>query len=99
MDPGSAAHRRGRAKRDPESAALHPGHVPERSAADVAGDDIAEQFPFLALELHQLKLADRGEIGWAGVDLDAGQQDFGTEILEACRLLHDVGAGEVVTAL
>src|SRR5487761_2310857 len=69
------------------------------SAADVAADDVAEQHPSLALELHQLKLADRGEIGWRGVDLDAGQQDFGSEILEVCGLLHDIFAGEVVAAL
>ena len=31
-------------------------------AADVGADDLAEQFPFVALELHQLQLADRGEI-------------------------------------
>jgi len=35
----------------------------EASAPDVAADDVAEQLPLLALELHQLKLADRGEIG------------------------------------
>jgi hypothetical protein len=27
MDPGSAAHRSGRAKRDPERAAQHPGNA------------------------------------------------------------------------
>src|SRR3977135_1571329 len=64
----------------------------EGLAPDIAADDVAEQVPFLALELHQLKLADRGEIGRAGVDHDAGQQDFGTEILQAWRLLHSVVA-------
>src|SRR5713226_4628642 len=51
------------------------------SAADVGADDDTEQFPLLALEPHQLKLADRGEIGRAGVDLDAGQQHFRPEVL------------------
>src|ERR1019366_3977446 len=93
MDPGSAAQREGRC-----TASGTPG-VLIQLAADVAADDIAEQLPPLALEALQLKLADRGEDGRRGVDLDAGQQDFGAEILEACGLLHDVFAGEVVAAL
>src|ERR1035441_6479079 len=77
-----------------------PTEAPRKpSASDVGADDVAEQLPFLALELHQLKLAERGKIGRAGIDLDAGQQDLGPEILEICRLLHDVFAGEVVAAL
>ena len=35
----------------------------------------------------------------AGVDLDAGQQHVGREILQVRRLLHDVLAGEIVAAL
>src|SRR2546430_7222557 len=70
-----------------------------RSAAHVAGDDVAEQFPPLALEPLQLQLADRGEVGRRGIDGDAGQQDFGAEVLEVGRLLHDVCTGEVVVAL
>jgi hypothetical protein len=43
MDPGSAAHRRSRATRDPEGAALHPGNAPvphleERPAGRVSKD-------------------------------------------------------------
>src|SRR5450432_4664465 len=38
--------------------ALHPGHVRERSASDVAADDVAEQLPPFALETLQLQLAD-----------------------------------------
>src|SRR6202030_4571815 len=34
----------------------------EASAPDIGADDVAEQVPPLALEPHQLKLADRGEI-------------------------------------
>src|SRR5260370_7274940 len=79
--------------------ALHRVRDTRVSAPDVAADDVAEQLPLLTLEPLQLKLADRGEIGWAGVDRNAGQQDFGAEILEACRLLHDVLAGEIVAAL
>src|ERR1700719_1959154 len=52
------------------------------SAADVAGDHVAEQLPPLALEPLQLKLVDRGEIGRRGVDRDAGQQHLGTKILQ-----------------
>lgn len=44
-----------------------------RSAADLAGDDVTEQLPLLALEAHELQLVDRGEIGRRGVDRDAGQ--------------------------
>src|ERR1700730_5241640 len=76
-----------------------PGHVPEILAADVAGDDVAEQLPLLALEPLQLKLADRGEISRAGVDHHARQQHFGAEILEVCRLFHDVFASQIVAAL
>src|SRR5215472_13417824 len=50
------------------------------SAADVAGNDVAEQLPLLALEPHQLKLADRSEIGGPGVDVDPGQQHLGTKV-------------------
>src|SRR4051794_31071091 len=42
------------------------------SAADVSADHIAEQIPLLALELHELKLADRCIVSRAGVNLDAG---------------------------
>src|ERR1700736_2488804 len=90
MGPGSAAHR--------WRAALRPGHD-RTSAADVAADDIAEQHPALALELHQLKLADRGEVGRRSVDADAGQQHLGAEVLEVSGLLHDVFTGQVVAAL
>src|ERR1035437_4243112 len=45
-----------------------PGNL---SAANVAVDDLAEQVPLLALEFHQLKLGDRGEVGSTGGDLDA----------------------------
>src|SRR5690242_5017959 len=62
---------------------------------DVTADDVAEQFPFLALEPLHLQLADGREIGGAGVDLHARQQCVGHEVLQACRLLHHVGPGEV----
>src|ERR1700676_4409721 len=64
------------------------------SAPDVAADHVAEQLPLLALELHQLKLVDRGEIGRRGIDHDAREQDFGAEVLEVGRLLHVVSPGE-----
>src|SRR5450631_4774785 len=79
--------------------ALHPGHVRERSASDVAADDVTEQLPPFALETLQLQLADRGKICRAGVDHHAGQKNFGAEILQVGCLFHDVLAGEIVTAL
>src|SRR6185369_15754638 len=69
------------------------------TAGGFAVHDLAEAFPGVALELHQLKLRERGKVGRRGVDLDARQKAAELEVLEACRLLHDVGAGEVVTAL
>src|SRR3954452_19241077 len=78
----------GRRTRGPEGA----------SAADVAADDLTEQVPLVALELHQLKLRDRSEVGRAGVDLDAGQQAAELQILDVGRLLHDVLSREIVTA-
>src|ERR1700753_1305651 len=56
--------------------------------ADFAADDGGEQFPLLVLEPHHLKLFDRIEIGRAGIDLDAGKQGVGREVLEARGLLH-----------
>ena len=44
--------------------------------ADLAADDIAEQFPTLALEFPELKLLDRSEVNCAGVDRDTGQEPF-----------------------
>src|SRR5215213_2358658 len=68
-----------------------------RSAADVAADHVAEQIPLVALELHQLKLRDRSEIGSAGVDFNARQQTAELKILDARRLLHNVFSCEIVT--
>src|SRR5690242_18832190 len=41
--------------------------------ADFSGQDVAEQMPGLAVELHQLHLLDRKEIIRRGVDLDTRQ--------------------------
>src|SRR5581483_7013803 len=53
------------AKENPRS--LTAGGTKARAAgklaADIAGDDVAKHLPPLALEPHQLELADRGEIG------------------------------------
>src|ERR1700730_17335168 len=101
MDPGSAARRNSASKtRVNALMALRyiRGTLTAASAADIGADDLAEQVPLLAVEFHQLKLADRREIIRTGVDLDAGQQDFGPEILQVSRLLHDVFAGEIVAA-
>ena len=66
--------------------------------ADLATDDIAEQFPSLALEFPELHLLDRGEVSRAGVDRDAGQEPFQLQTLDARRLLHDIRAGKIVAA-
>src|SRR4051812_13500315 len=65
--------------------------IPRRetgSVAEFAADDVAEQFPFLALEPHHLKLLDRSVIGCAGIDLDSRQQGVGRKVLQARRLFH-----------
>src|SRR5882672_4707778 len=69
------------------------------SAADIGADDLAKAFPGLALELHELQLRERSEIGGAGVRLDAGQQTAEFKVLDARGLLHDVFTGEVVAAV
>src|ERR1700730_6496213 len=70
----------------------------EASAADVGVDDVAEAFPGLALEPHELNRGDRRKVGGAGVDLDAGQQAAEFQVFDAGRLLHDVLAREIVAA-
>ena len=67
--------------------------------ADLATDDIAEQFPTLALEFPELKLLDRSEVSRAGVDRDAGQEPFLLQTPDARGLLHDIRAGKIVAAL
>src|SRR6185503_6805715 len=60
---------------------------------------VAEYLPALAFEARQLDGLDRVEIRGAGVDLDTRQQHWIFETLQACRLLHDVLAREVVATL
>jgi len=67
--------------------------------ADLAVDDVAEQPPGLAVELHQLHLFDRKVIIRASVGLDARQHHVGREIPEIGGLLHDVRARQVIPAL
>ncbi len=71
---------------------------PHALLADLATDDIAEQFPTLALEFPELKLLDRSEVSRAGVDRDAGQEPFQLQTLDASGLLHDICAGKIVAA-
>src|SRR5689334_662579 len=47
----------------------------------LAVDDGAKQLPLLALQAHQLRLADRGRPRRTGVDRDAGQQQPGLDVL------------------
>ena len=68
------------------------------SLPDLATDDIAEQFPTLALKFPELKLFDRSEISCAGVDRDAGQEPFQLQTLDVRGLLHDIRAGKIVAA-
>src|SRR5262245_38855282 len=60
---------------------------------------LAEQHPALAVELGELFLLDRREVGRARVDLDARQQEWQLEVLDVRGLLHDVLARQVVAAL
>ena len=72
---------------------------PHALFADLATDDIAEQFPTLALEFPELKLLDRSEVTCAGVDRDVWQEPFQLQTLDARGLLHDIRAGKIVAAL
>jgi len=40
----------------------------------IAGDNVAEPLPSLAVEFHELHLFDRKKVVWTRIDLDAGQQ-------------------------
>src|SRR4051794_27862092 len=68
-------------------------------AADVAADEIAEQFPTLAMEFPELKLFYRSEVSCIGVDRDAGQESFQLQILDVGGLPHDVRTSKIVAAL
>src|ERR1700758_367623 len=57
---------------DPGRFLATTGRTALRSASRLGADDVAEQFPLAALELHHLELLDRGKVGRAGRDLDAG---------------------------
>src|SRR5467141_1932984 len=70
----------------------------EASATDVGVDDVAEALPGLTLESLELNSGDRGEVGGAGIDLDARKQATELKSLDAGRLLHDVLAREIVAA-
>ena len=48
---------------------------------DVATDDIAKQYPALALKPHQLQLADGSKIGRASIDLNPWQKPFELQVL------------------
>src|SRR6266702_8012212 len=69
------------------------------SLTTLAGaDDVAETIPAVAIETHELQLRKRRKVGGAGIDLDARQQAEGCEVLDAGRLLHHVGARQIVAA-
>src|ERR1700730_11340492 len=72
---------------------------PHALPAGLATDDIAEQFPTLALEFPELKLLDRSEVSCAGLDCDAGQKPFKVQILDARGMVHNVRARKIVTTL
>ena len=71
---------------------------PHALLADLATDDIAEQFPTLAPEFLELHLFDRGEVSRAGVDRDAGQKTLLRQTPDARCLPHNIFAGKIVTA-
>jgi hypothetical protein len=71
---------------------------PHALLADLATDDIAEQFPTLAAEFLELHLFDRGEVSRAGADRDAGQKTLLRQTPDARCLPHNIFAGKIVTA-
>src|SRR5882724_13425462 len=74
---------RARSRRGTRSAATMLFDIPiliasmARRVADLAGDDVAKQFPGLAVELHEPHLLDRKIVVRRGVDLDARQHQVG----------------------
>src|SRR5258707_15212159 len=68
-------------------------------APDLAIEYRTEGLERLALEAAHLHLLDRIEIGRTGVNLDPRQRHPGFVILQVRRLLHHVGARQVVAAL
>src|SRR5258708_31269103 len=60
--------------------------------------DVAEQLPRLVLEARELDRLDRIEVGPAGADGAAGQQQREADLLEVSGLLPDVLAASVVPA-
>src|SRR5437763_12760267 len=62
-------------------------------------DHLAEELELVAVEALELHRFDRRIVVRAGADRDTRQQRIDAEALQARRLLHDVVAGEVVTAL
>src|SRR6185503_6174509 len=69
------------------------------TVAGLFAHDFAETHPLRAVEARQLHRLDRREVGGAGVDLDAGQQAIGREVLQAGRLLHHIRPRQVVAGL
>src|SRR5882757_554086 len=64
-----------------------------------AADDISEQLPLFSLQSNHSHLFDRSKVRSTGVDRNSREQNVGSEIRQAGGLLHDVFAGEVITAL
>src|SRR5262245_23893893 len=64
----------------------------------LVGENVPEQLPSLALKPRQAHGLDRIKIGRARVYLDTLDDHRQLQVLHIRRLLHDVGAGEVVAA-
>src|SRR5260370_13723562 len=65
----------------------------------LVGHDRPERLPSLAVKTHHPELLDDAIVGRAGVDRKTGQQQIQPEILQVCRLPHDILARDVVAAL
>ncbi len=66
---------------------------------ELVSQDRPKQNPTLAVELHHLELLIDAPIIRFGGDRHARQRKVRGVILDVCRLLHDIGAREIVTAL
>src|SRR5882757_4251704 len=71
---------------------------PRRPLGAFVRNDIAKQFPGLALEPGESKGLDWIKVRSTRVDGDARQQHRNTQAAQVGSLLHDVGAGKVVAA-
>lgn len=69
------------------------------SAPDFTHDYRSKQVPASAFKAHRLYLLKWEEISRADVDLDARQEHSELNVLQVCRLLHDIRSRKFVATL